>query len=452
MKFQLYQPQAIQELGNRKNQEDSIYPLKGEATLGSRLFLVCDGMGGHDKGEVASAAVCKGLSKQAEESLAANGQFFDKDFEDALAKAYATLDAADVMHEGVMGTTMTCICLHKGGCLAAHIGDSRIYHLRPQTNQILYRSRDHSLVQQLYELGEISYHEMDTSPRKNIILKAMQPYQEERMKASLVHITDIREGDYFYLCSDGMLEIMDDDEIMSILKANTSDEEKVNELIRRTQGNADNHSAYLIRIKAVEHEEDDHLLFSDEAEAFSKNKALHDKQKDRVWDFSAGAQTAQIDPHATAVAANTAHHNNNIGGQPEHWASSASTNQNKNRKNLTLIALIVFLSIALIIGAILLFSGKKETPANEDEDNSQQTEQKEESIKNTIPDEESDTDADETAGEDDAIPSSAKPYLEKKATDKISPIEPDEIPESKPAIITTATRTPDEGSATKTEE
>ena len=57
MKIQIYQPQAIHELGQRSNQEDTIYPALGAATTSCRLFLVCDGMGGHDQGEVASAAV-----------------------------------------------------------------------------------------------------------------------------------------------------------------------------------------------------------------------------------------------------------------------------------------------------------------------------------------------------------------------------------------------------------
>ena len=189
MKFQIYIPQGISQLGTRKNQEDTIYPRMGEATADDRLFLVCDGMGGHDKGEVASEAVCLGMSKAMKELLPA-GALLTKDmFAQALLQAFETLDAADVNHEGKMGTTMTFLCLHKGGCMVAHIGDSRIYHLRPKSGEVLYRSRDHSLVQQLYELGEISYNEMGTSPRKNIILKAMQPYQEERAKPTIIRFS-----------------------------------------------------------------------------------------------------------------------------------------------------------------------------------------------------------------------------------------------------------------------
>ena len=228
------------------------------------------------------------MSKPADgDAVPAGGIISDHDFESCSTEAFSALDAADVNHEGTMGTTMTFMCLHNNGCLVAHIGDSRIYHLRPATGQVLYRSRDHSLVQQLYELGEISYNEMATSPRKNIILKAMQPHQEEAVNATLAHITDIKEGDYFYLCSDGMLEEMDDDELMDILRHDCSDEEKADELIRRTVDNADNHSAYLLHIKDVERvNPGDQLLMSDEEEARAKNKALNDHQKDQAWDTS----------------------------------------------------------------------------------------------------------------------------------------------------------------------
>ena len=54
MKYQLFPPLSIYELGQRSNQEDALYPLNGEATSSDRLFVLCDGMGGHEKGEVAS--------------------------------------------------------------------------------------------------------------------------------------------------------------------------------------------------------------------------------------------------------------------------------------------------------------------------------------------------------------------------------------------------------------
>ena len=254
MKFQLHQPQAINELGNRSNQEDAIYPVMGEASADQRVFVVCDGMGGLDKGEVASAAVSKALGEMAKAICDVVPKFSDDDFRQCLTKAYNALDAADTKKEATMGTTMTFLCFHDGGCLVAHIGDSRVYHLRPSLGTekgVLFRTRDDSLVQQMYENGEITYEEMRTSPKKNIILKGMQPYQMERTTATLTHITDVKPGDYFYLCTDGMLEKMDDKELVSILASNESDEQKRQRLIDATVNNSDNHSAYLIQVKDV---------------------------------------------------------------------------------------------------------------------------------------------------------------------------------------------------------
>lgn len=279
MKIELFDPQAIYELGARPNQEDNIYPAMGQATSQSRVFLVCDGMGGCDKGEVASKIVCDAISAKVEEVLQADEPLTDDAFNEALTLAYNALDAADVKNEGVMGTTLTFLCFHRGGCLAAHIGDSRIYHLRLSLGPdmgMLYRSRDHSLVQQLYEMGQLSYRQMSTDSRKNVILKALQPHQPELTMAELTHITDIKAGDYFLMCSDGLLERMDDALMLSILGADCSDEEKTARLIEASRDNQDNHSAYLIRVKSVEREPGDKELPEDEFEARVRNKALND--------------------------------------------------------------------------------------------------------------------------------------------------------------------------------
>ncbi len=283
MKYKINTPQAILEQGGRHDQEDSIFPLPGEATADSRFFIVCDGMGGHDNGEVASTTVCQAISKSMDRLHPDKEPLSDEQFREVMNEAYSALEAVYRKHKTDMGTTLAFVCLHRGGCLAAHIGDSRIYHFRPLTGEVLYRSRDHSLVQQQYELGEISYYDMFSSPQRNIILKAMQPMQHERTAPTVVHITDLRKGDYLYLCTDGMLEEMDDEQLLYILKTRISDEKKAEKLINLTAGNADNHSAYLIHILDVEPEENDHLLPSDEEEARRKNKALYDTCKDMAW-------------------------------------------------------------------------------------------------------------------------------------------------------------------------
>lgn len=282
MKIEIYQPQAIWELGQRDNQEDSIFPMFGKATNDDRLFILCDGMGGHEHGEVASQTVCKAMS---DTILSLSKQSFtDDDLLDALQTAYRQLDCLDNSHLRKMGTTLCLLYFHQGGLTAAHIGDSRIYHIRPKENRILYQSRDHSLVYDLYQAGEISYEEMRTSPQKNIITRAIQPGEESRVRPAIVHIADIQPGDYFYICSDGMLEQMDNDELCRLLSADGSDEKKRMQLIAATSDNKDNHSACLIHIKEVMREAGDNMLLDDEQT--SKDNALNIRPQSQSDDVS----------------------------------------------------------------------------------------------------------------------------------------------------------------------
>ena len=268
MRIKIYQPLAIHELGKRANQEDCIYPIEGKATEDDRLFLLCDGMGGHEHGEVASQSICKSLSSFLLQHAVASEGLEDKLLSDALSYAYQELDKLAVAGDTrQMGTTLTLLYFHGNGCTAAHIGDSRIYHLRPSSHTILYKSRDHSLVYDLYQAGELTYEEMKTFPQKNVITRAMIAGDRNHPKPDVIHISDIQPGDYFYICSDGMLEQMEDEELLDVFSANVRDEEKRQMLISETSDNKDNHSAYIVHIKEVSHEEADVSLVNEEPTA-----------------------------------------------------------------------------------------------------------------------------------------------------------------------------------------
>lgn len=255
MTFKL-QPYNLQELGQRQNQEDSLFPGIDQQTKDDRLFILCDGMGGHEKGEVASATVCETMSKTILSRWTPNEPLSDELLQQAIAEAYDALDAKDNGEERKMGTTMTFVCFHAEGVTVAHIGDSRVYQLRPATKKepasIVFKTRDHSLVNDLIDIGEITEEEAKNHPQKNVITRAMQPCQERRAKATISHLTDIREGDYFYMCSDGMLEQTTDDNLLFIVtNKKKSDKEKVEMLREVTKDNKDNHTAHLIYIDKV---------------------------------------------------------------------------------------------------------------------------------------------------------------------------------------------------------
>ena len=236
---------SLHELGQRSNQEDSIYPALGQKIKDNDLFILCDGMGGHDCGEVASQTVCQAMSS----FILAHP---DTDFESALGAAYDALDAKDNDAEKKMGTTLTLVKFDDGQCIVAHIGDSRVYQIRPSEKRIVYVTRDHSLVNDLITCGELTPEEAKRSTQKNVITRAMQPHQERRTKADVAILTDIQAGDYFYMCSDGMLEISEDEDIVNVLSMDKTDEQKLSILKGVTKNNKDNHSAHLIHIVSAD--------------------------------------------------------------------------------------------------------------------------------------------------------------------------------------------------------
>lgn len=265
MKIELFPPLFIHEIGMRDNQEDALWPK--DATTNSRLFILCDGMGGHENGEVASRIVSNSIPHFLQCNGVLNDDLFtDDNLKSALEYAYQQLDkeVKDVSKQ--MGTTLTLLYIHQNGITAAHMGDSRIYHIRPHEG-VIYQSRDHSLASELYQAGEITYNEMINYPKKNIVTRAMMPGENSRMHPDIIHITDILQDDYFYMCSDGMLEQMSNDQLVAVLSSEITDKNKQNQLMEATINNQDNHTAWIIHIKSVIKEVKDREIPNEELTA-----------------------------------------------------------------------------------------------------------------------------------------------------------------------------------------
>ena len=244
----------------RPHQEDSLFPAYGQQRDTDRLFILCDGMGGHAAGEVASATVCEAMSRSVLGSVPdPEGDFSDENLQTAVDDAFRAL--AEVageteVGEKKMGTTMTFLKFHSQGCTIAHMGDSRVYHIRPgkgrEDSVILFQTSDHSLVNDLIKVGELTPEEARHSRQKNIITRAMQPNPDRQPRADVYHTADIRPGDWFYLCSDGMLEEMDDDNLLfNFSEATGDDANKVKILTQATSQNRDNHTAIIVHVMEV---------------------------------------------------------------------------------------------------------------------------------------------------------------------------------------------------------
>lgn len=257
----------IWEYGQRKDsqgnphQEDNMFPEAGKQSDEDRLFILCDGMGGHDAGEVASATVCEAMSQSIlNDGHDQEGIFNPEDFSNALNAAFDALDKKDSGAEKKMGTTMTFLKLYEKGAFIAHMGDSRVYQIRPgktgEETQIVFQTEDHSLVNDLIKIGELTKEEARFSKQKNVITRAMQPNMGRRPKADIYETSDIKTGDYFYMCSDGMLEQaeMENGESLKNIfsEMGGTDENKVEILKSVTEKNRDNHTAFIIHILEVE--------------------------------------------------------------------------------------------------------------------------------------------------------------------------------------------------------
>lgn len=288
MKITIKQPLSFSEIGRKDNQEDFLWPLPNAVTVDDRVFLMCDGMGGHDNGELASKTAATALGKYLTSHPSPDGIVTKAMFEQALAYGYDELDKVDNGAVKKMGTTMTCLVLHRGGALVAHIGDSRVYHIRPSLadehgrSGIIYQSADHSLVNDLLRSGEITEEEAADFPQKNVITRAMQPHLERRYKADILNIDDVQAGDYFFLCCDGVLEQLTNDTLGEILKNQTLDDNaKINAIKKVCDGKThDNYTCWLIPVLDVQKEETDVVQDDEEQVAVTVEQAPHETPND----------------------------------------------------------------------------------------------------------------------------------------------------------------------------
>lgn len=380
MKFEIFTPVVIHELGQRDNQEDSVFPPLGSASDSDRLFLVCDGMGGHAKGEVASANVVDAMTTWIKQRTPDNGIVTDDIIENALQYAHQQLDKLDDGAENKMGTTLTLVCLHKGGVTMGHVGDSRIYHVRPSQRKILYKSIDHSLVYELYRSGVISYDDMATSPQRNVITRAIMPGEENNDNIDLVHTTNVQPGDYFYLCSDGMLEEMTDNQLLNVLCAEASDVMKAGSLVSMTADNKDNHTAVLIKVKSVLAEDGDAKLLNDEATSEYNEMAVANTVV-MSKDQKPNPVVPPYKPEKKSEAKAQAKPEASVSPQKASTPATASVAPpKKGGVNKVLLLLVLLLFSLVVAGAVYLFMNNGNDNKEESEDNEVRTEHQEKFI------------------------------------------------------------------------
>jgi serine/threonine protein phosphatase PrpC len=178
------------------------------------LVVVADGMGGHNAGEIASATAISVIEasyeKMREEPA---GQL-----KEALENANATIHRKSIQDSETqgMGTTCTALLLQDGHAYSAHVGDSRIYLIRKKA--IYLMTEDHSAVMRLVQLGQLSLQEARHHPDKNVVTRCLGTRPEVEI-SSWPEPLALQQGDHFLLCSDGLYDQVEDEEIRSIISS-----------------------------------------------------------------------------------------------------------------------------------------------------------------------------------------------------------------------------------------
>ena len=190
-----------------------IRPVTAEALDAHGLLtVVCDGMGGHEAGEIASRLAVETIVRRFEANE------LDGDPVTALPRAVeaanrAIFDAAgrNTKMRG-MGTTCTVLLLHRGMAFGAHVGDSRIYLIRD--GEIFLMTEDHSAVIDLVRQGVLSREEARHHPDKNVISRALGSHREVQV-TGWPRPFAVRPGDRFLLCTDGLYDLVGDDVLLA---------------------------------------------------------------------------------------------------------------------------------------------------------------------------------------------------------------------------------------------
>lgn len=222
------------------NQDYIYYSLEKCGCL-PNLFVVADGMGGHKAGDIASRFTVENLVALIRDSK-------EKDLISAISNAISEVNEKlfekareSVDYEG-MGTTLVVATISGKLLKVANVGDSRLYIVGNDITQI---TRDHSLVEEMVLLGKLDRKAARTHEKKNYITRAIGG--EKSVEAEMFSV-DLKPGDRIIMCTDGLSNMVEDNDILNIVKRSDSSEEAVEGLIKTANDNGgkDNISVIII--------------------------------------------------------------------------------------------------------------------------------------------------------------------------------------------------------------
>ena len=195
------------------------------------IFLVADGMGGHRAGGYASSCAVETILQEAETCP-------EEEVEQILTRAIRRANEVIAHRAGEderfagMGTTVVAACLKQEELIAANVGDSRLYVVHDDSIEQV--TEDHSLVQEMVKYGGINREEARVHPNKNIIARAVG--LEEDLQVDCFRRT-LRRGDRVLLCSDGLTDMLEDEQIRRIIDKNRDVRSAAQALVKAANDN-----------------------------------------------------------------------------------------------------------------------------------------------------------------------------------------------------------------------
>jgi PPM family protein phosphatase len=233
------------DVGRQRSQNEDSYRI-GAQTDGSRLLVVCDGMGGHEAGEVASQVASDRIVEVLSASSPDNPP--RSLYEAFVAANQAVLDAVTTRGAPGMGTTGVIAWVMSSRCYVGWVGDSRLYQFR--AGGLIERTRDHTRVAQLITHGILTAEEARNHPDSHVLVQALggSPGVQKSFKPEVwTEPLELRSGDVLLLCSDGLYDFIEDHELYPLIEGRDY-QDAVTRLIQTAneRGGADNITVILL--------------------------------------------------------------------------------------------------------------------------------------------------------------------------------------------------------------
>jgi serine/threonine protein phosphatase PrpC len=235
--------------------EDSVVVLQGTCTFHGRLvpfglFVIADGMGGHDYGQEASRIAIQNMMQLVVQNIVMSNQLVDDTLREVLVQAVEWANQA-IFQRGQewgkeMGTTLTAALVVEEKAYIVNVGDSRTYILREGLG-LTQITRDHSLVARLVANGEITPEEVYTHPERNKVYRSLGCHARVEVDW---YTLDLCQYDRLLLCSDGLWEMVRDPEMERLLRYEHNPTRVCDLLVQASLhgGGSDNVSAIVVRV------------------------------------------------------------------------------------------------------------------------------------------------------------------------------------------------------------